>query len=118
MAQRSEYLFIDAIELNPDAACQAEENEDGSIISCRIALQHTDIRKYTDFCSSMYDLLIYNPPYIHRSKLPGNSKMGIAGHSATLSAANVLKGSSQILRINGRISFIHLSAVLASLLGK
>lgn len=106
LAQRSDLLTIDAIELDPGAARQAEENVAGSVFSGRIAVRQADFRNYNPGRRIKYDLIICNPPYFSGSKLPDSRERGIARHSGTLATSDIFKGSSRVLNEKGKLSII------------
>jgi len=62
IAQKNPALFIDAIEIDPGAATQANENILSSPWRNRLKIIEGDIRNFpTDYS---YDILISNPPFV------------------------------------------------------
>ena len=106
LAQRSDFLTIDAIELDPGAARQAEENVAGSGFNERITVRHADFRTFNPGHGISYDLVICNPPYFSGSKLPGSRERGMARHSDTLTTEDIFTGSSRLLDKKCRLSII------------
>jgi tRNA1Val (adenine37-N6)-methyltransferase len=106
LAQRSQRLLIDAIEIDPAAAQQAAENVAGSVYAERISVRLSDFRDFDPEAGVGYDLVICNPPYFNRSfKAMGNGRT-LARHSDTLDLEVLFGRVGRLLRPTGRISMI------------
>ena len=106
LAQRSQKLIIDAIEIDPAAARQAAENVAGSVYAERISVRESDFRDFDPEAGVQYDLVICNPPYFNRSfKAAGNGRT-LARHSDTLDLEVLFGRAARLLRPTGRISMI------------
>lgn len=106
LAQRSEMLTIDALELDQDAALQAAQNVAGSRFYDRIAVLNEDFRTYRPVKEKFYDLVICNPPYFIASKKPFIRERSLARHADTLSLNDLFTGSAGLLNKHGRLSII------------
>jgi tRNA1Val (adenine37-N6)-methyltransferase len=106
LAQRSETLIIDALELDRDAALQAAQNVAGSRFHNRITLLNEDFRAYNPLKGGFYDLVICNPPYFIASKRPSNRERSLARHADTLSLNDLFTGSARLLNMGGRLCII------------
>ena len=64
LAQRShEHCQIEAVELDPLAAQQAQENFQASPWHNRLHLTHQDVQTYCQQTQYQFDLIVANPPY-------------------------------------------------------
>jgi tRNA1Val (adenine37-N6)-methyltransferase len=106
LAQRSELLTIDALELDRATALQAVQNVAGSRFHDRISVQNRDFRTYGPGKDGFYDLVISNPPYFVASKRPSNRERSLARHADTLGLNDLFIGSAGLLSTHGRLSII------------
>ncbi|WP_042958711.1 tRNA(1)(Val) (adenine(37)-N(6))-methyltransferase TrmN [Erwinia tasmaniensis] len=64
LAQRtSEPVQIDAVELDEEAATQAQENVAASPWAHRVHVQQADVVEWAQRCEHSYSLIVSNPPY-------------------------------------------------------
>lgn len=64
LAQRTgESVCVEAVELDEQAARQAQENAAASPWAGRIRIHQDDIRHWTKRCERRYSLIVSNPPY-------------------------------------------------------
>ena len=64
LAQRTdESVTVDAVELDSDAAAQAQENVTQSPWADRVTVQAEDVQHWAARQTVKYDLIISNPPY-------------------------------------------------------
>ncbi len=106
LAQRSQGLFIDAIEIDPAAARQAAENVAGSAYAERISVRLSDFRDFDPEAGVKYDLVICNPPYFNRSFKATEDVRTLARHDDTLGLEVLFSRAAQLLRPTGKISMI------------
>ena len=67
LAQRTEEKCqIQAVELDPIAAKQAQENINDSVWKNRIQLIQTDIQHFLQTTEQTFDLIVANPPYFEQ----------------------------------------------------
>ena len=75
MAQRFPEARIDAVEIDPDSAKQAEQNFKLSNWYRRIKIHNLSIQDYTGTAPDPYDLVLANPPwFINQQKSPDTMK--------------------------------------------
>lgn len=80
--QKNLQLHVDAIEIDPDACKQAEENSIASPWSKQLTIIASDIRNFqTD---KLYDTLISNPPFYENELNAAHPKRNIAHHGSEL----------------------------------
>lgn len=102
LAQRTpENTLIDAVEMNEDAAQQAQDNFFNSPWDNRIKLHACSIQDYFKFTPKQYDLIICNPPFFSSSLKTGNPSKDMALHQSTLSIDELMQVVSFMLKANG-----------------
>ncbi|WP_018344737.1 tRNA1(Val) (adenine(37)-N6)-methyltransferase [Cytophaga aurantiaca] len=85
LAQRTtDEVFIDAVEMNEEAAQQAQDNFFNSPWDARIKLHTCSIQDYFKFTPKQYDLIICNPPFFSSSLKTGNTSKDMALHQSHL----------------------------------
>jgi len=106
LAQRShEHCQIEAVELDPLAAQQAQENFKASPWHNRLHLTHQDVQTYCQQTAHQFDLIVANPPYFEsgiacRDSQRNTARYVIQSHVAWLEAAH------SCLTPQGKISFV------------
>ena len=111
MAQRSDDS-IDAVEIEPDAACEATLNFKSSPWNDRLRLVCTDFLLYEPSCR--YSHIISNPPFFDSSFL-SNSPRTVARQTHSLDMIRFLSKAVTLLAEHGKISLV-LPAVKEELL--
>ena len=81
-AQKSPSVKIDAIEIDKDAAKQANENAKSSPWANRINIINEDAKSFS--FDKKYDLIISNPPFYEAEIEAENEKKNLAHHSGGL----------------------------------
>jgi tRNA1Val (adenine37-N6)-methyltransferase len=104
LAQRSNDIDIEAIEIDKNAAEQAAENIDASPWSDRISIIHGDVK--TVMPGKRYDLIICNPPFFQNSLLGDTEERNIARHTLSLSYRDLLEVVKQHLEPSGYASVL------------
>lgn len=100
LAQRFPDAQLTALEIDPEAATQAEENFKESPFSSRLNLKITALQKFSaDFS---FDLIVSNPPYFPNHLKSGNSQRNLALHTDSLSFEALLSHTSQLLAPFGK----------------
>lgn len=108
MAAQKSDARISAIEIDDDAAREAEMNFEASRWAGRLQLVHSDITE----CYGMLpqpDVIISNPPYFstkQQSIVSENISKGMARHEASLSYDTLLRIASEVLLPAGRLCMI------------
>ena len=105
MAQRSS-AEIHAIESEINAYQQARENIRNCPWSERIYIQHTFFQKYVCTIERPFDLIVSNPPYFINSLSPSTEDRYQARHNKSLSQEDLIRGSIDNLKTDGRLSVI------------
>jgi tRNA1Val (adenine37-N6)-methyltransferase len=101
-AQRSN-ATIDAVEIDEQAALEAEYNFKKSKWSNRLNVHHQSLQTFVNTCGCLYDVIISNPPYFVK-----NSNFSIedeqrskARHDADLPLNDLAKYAHQLLKDEG-----------------
>ncbi|HGN1705723.1 TPA: tRNA1(Val) (adenine(37)-N6)-methyltransferase [Providencia rettgeri] len=84
LAQRNIALRVDAVELDSDAASQAQENFVESPWAERLQVINQDIISYSQKSPIQYDLIVSNPPYFEPAVACRDEKRDQARYTATL----------------------------------
>ena len=106
IAQRKPNSKITAIDIDTSSYLQAKENVSLSPWKDFIEVENVTFQDYSSTSDTKYDLIVTNPPFfINSSKAPVKERT-IARHSDTLSHDDILKGSRNLLNINGTLSLI------------
>lgn len=104
LAQRVPEAFITAVEIDPDAAAQAQENIRQSPWSDRIEVVCCDFRAYHP--EVRFDLIVSNPPYfIDALKCP-DSQRSTARHTSDLNYELLFGHSAHLLSEQGSVGII------------
>lgn len=105
LAQRSP-ARIDAVEIDPGAAGQAEENVRATPWAERIRVICGDFAAFHTSCDRRYDLIVSNPPYFRNSLAPKTAEKALARHASEGFYEELLKGSGKLLASSGKCCFI------------
>lgn len=104
LAQRFPSIRINAIDIDKDAAKQAEENFFNSPFSSQLTSQHIDINYYNP--EYQFDAIVCNPPYYSNSLINPNPKRAIARHSLSLSYTELTNSVVRLLSKDGLFTVI------------
>lgn len=107
IAQRNTDARIDGIELEPDAATQAEVNFCKSPWGDRLAVIPADFAHFALQPHEKYDLIVSNPPYFENSLKADCGKRATARHTDSLSFEDLIAGSASLLAESGRLALIY-----------
>ena len=106
LAQRShEHCQIEAVELDPLAAQQAEENFKASPWHNRLHLTHQDVQTYCQQTTHQFDLIVANPPYFAQGIECKNDERALARY-VQQSHLDWLNWAASCLSEKGKISFV------------
>lgn len=98
-AQRASEAEVVGIEIDPDAARQANENAQRSPFSERITITQSDVR---DFHSPLaFDCILSNPPFFTEETRPPVSERAIARNTATLTFVELIAAVGRLLADEG-----------------
>lgn len=104
LAQRAAKASIIALEIDRDAAIQAQENVERSPWKERIEVMQAD---FNDYHSSLkYDLIVSNPPYFVDSLESPDRKRTCARHNGNLTYEELLKGAAALLSAQGIFTLV------------
>ena len=92
-------ISIDAVEIDPDACQQAEQNFALSPFAARLKVVPANIKTLAP--ASTYDLIICNPPFYENDLLSPLIKNNTAKHAAKLSFSELLSYVEKHLFVNG-----------------
>jgi tRNA1Val (adenine37-N6)-methyltransferase len=95
LAQRFPDSRIQAVEVDPAAARQAQENFDKSSFSSRMEVWEGKFQDYSPI--HKFDLIVSNPPYFPDHLKPTNAQRNLALHTDGLSFGDLLEKVSAIL---------------------
>ncbi len=108
LAQRLQEMgldfWIDAIDINPEAAAEAAENFAASPWADRMRAQAVSLQDFKP--EGKYDLIVSNPPYYDNSPKAGTQAREGARHAATLSWRDVAAFAAGNLLPPGPLSLI------------
>jgi len=105
LAQRSNAM-IDAIEIDPRSAEQAEKNAASSPWNNRINIMCVSLQEYSAGSGKLYDRIVCNPPYFSRSLQSGNRSRDQSRHDVALTREDLILGISKLISVNGTFSVI------------
>lgn len=95
---------IDAVELNKDAADQAEENFSKSLWGNQLSIFNCNIAEHTT--AYKYDFIISNPPFFENDLKSADEERNAAMHSSTLTLQNLLLQVKSLLNHNGKVAVL------------
>ena len=102
LAQRTEEsVTIDAVELDPQAAGQADENQLASPWAGRIAIHCADILRWAPEQTARFDLIVSNPPYYESGVACATLQRQQARSTDTLSHEDLLTCAAQLISEEG-----------------
>ncbi len=101
MAQKS-MVPIDAVEMDADAARQAQENFIASPWSERLHLIHDSIQHFSAEANHTYDCIMSNPPYFHHQQKSNAHQTNIAKHDVGLNFEDLCGCVHTLLSEDGR----------------
>lgn len=106
MAQRSDALTIDALEIEDKAFEQAVDNFESSSWADRLFCYHASIQEFAEEMEEQYDLIVSNPPYFNDTFKDLVQERALARHTHQLSYKELLGAVSKLLLPNGSCAFI------------
>lgn len=99
MAQRSQKVMIDAIDIEKNACFQAEINIKKSKWSHCITVHHTSIQLF--YPDKKYDVIVSNPPFFVNAYQPQQKERAIARHNEQLSFDDLIIHVVRLLKPDG-----------------
>lgn len=101
LAQRNDQLSVDAVELDYDAALQAEENFQESKWHDRLRVINQDIVEFSRQSTDRYDLIVSNPPYFEPAVACRSEQRDQARYTTTLTHETLLDCAKERLKLGG-----------------
>lgn len=99
LAQRYSHIQIDAIEIDANAAAQAQENIAASPWADRITVIQADATNHT--FGKQYDMVICNPPFFNNSLLGDNVQRNQVRHTLILTYNALFNIIQKVLKPHG-----------------
>lgn len=106
VAQRSPSLSVTAIEIDPRATLQAQENVAQSPWHERIEVINGDFTQTAGTLGRVFDSIISNPPYFEQSLLSPDNARTTARHTTSLSYDAIFRQARDIIMPDGNISLV------------
>jgi tRNA1Val (adenine37-N6)-methyltransferase len=106
VAQRNPGLAVTGIEIDREAARQAEENARNASFGQQIRIVCNDISQFAKDTLSRFDLIISNPPYFHASLRSPSKDRNMARHDSTLTLEHLTGVASRLLLPEGALALI------------
>lgn len=105
LAQRTDAVIY-GIEIDEEAAKQALENVSDSPWSERIKIESISLQDFLQQTNLRFDLIVSNPPYFNKSLKNPDAQRSLARHTDSLSYADLIHATSDLLTASGRLSVI------------
>jgi len=105
LAQRTP-AQVDAVELEPEAARQAQENFAKAPWTERLHLYKQDIQDFAQPHTARYDLIVSNPPFFVNSLKPQAKTRSMARHHESMRHEDLIRAAGQLLNARGRFALI------------
>ncbi|MBR4239259.1 MAG: methyltransferase [Prevotella sp.] len=111
MAQRFPEASISGVEIDADAALQAQENVALSEFAARVQIEAVSLQSYVgqigqEGGARMFDSIVSNPPFFERSLTNPDQSRTLARHASTLTYAELFGGVKRLLAPEGEFSTI------------
>ena len=113
MAQRFLDAHVDAIDIDADAASQAEDNARRSPFADRVAVRCVSLQEYV--AEREYDSIVCNPPFFTQSLQSPDSKRTLARHSIALPFDDLFRHARRLMSDDGVLSIVVPSDALSQI---
>ena len=113
MAQRFPEAHVDAIDIDADAASQAEDNACRSPFADRVAVRCVSLQEYV--AERKYDSIVCNPPFFTQSLQSPDSKRTLARHSIALPFDDLFRHARRLMSDDGVLSIVVPSDALSQI---
>jgi tRNA1Val (adenine37-N6)-methyltransferase len=113
MAQRFHEAHVDAIDIDADAASQAEDNACRSPFADRVAVRCVSLQEYV--AERKYDSIVCNPPFFTQSLQSPDSKRTLARHSVALPFDDLFRHARRLMSDDGVLSIVVPSDALSQI---
>ncbi|MBM1105609.1 methyltransferase [Aurantibacter crassamenti] len=106
LAQRSEAMTIEALEIVEDAYEQCVENFESSQWANRLFCYHAGLDEFVTEIEEPYDMIISNPPFYSEEVSSGNTARDTARQNQSLPFDELIEGVSKLLSSDGHFATI------------
>lgn len=106
IAQRCGNAVVDAVEIDPDAAAEAESNCALSPWADRITVFNSDFSEMVATSGRCWDMIVSNPPFFSNGETSADSRRAGARHESSLSYSILLQCARGSLISGGSLCFI------------
>ena len=113
MAQRFPEAHVDAIDIDADAASQAEDNARRSPFADRVAVRCVSLQEFV--AEREYDSIVCNPPFFTQSLQSPDSKRTLARHSIALPFDDLFRHARRLMSEDGVLSIVVPSDALSQI---
>ena len=113
MAQRFPEAHVDAIDIDADAASQAEDNARRSPFADRVAVRCVSLQEYV--AEREYESIVCNPPFFTQSLQSPDSKRTLARHSVALPFDDLFRHARRLMSDDGVLSIVVPSDALSQI---
>lgn len=104
LSQRCPQAMVTGVELDANAAKQAEENATST--GWRIKIINKSIQDFSFQCEEKFDLIVSNPPYFINSLKAPEKNRNTARHTDELSYEELIESAEKLLSEEGKFSVI------------
>ena len=104
LSQRSPQSMVTGVELDANAAKQAEENATST--GWKIKIINKSIQDFSSQCEEKFDLIVSNPPYFINSLKAPEKNRNTARHTDELSYEELIESAEKLLSEEGKFSVI------------
>ena len=104
MAQRFPEATVDGVELNPQAARQAQDNVSASPFASRVSICECALQQFVPTAS--YDAIVTNPPFFLNGLTNPDSFRTMARHADSLTFADIFRFAKDWLSEEGELSAV------------
>ncbi len=105
LAQRFKCEVV-GVEVDKDAAGQAQENFMNSSWASRLSLVHSPFQEFAEKTHKKFDLIVSNPPYFSEDIKSPNYQRSLARHSENLTLEELVDRALHLINHSGCIAFI------------
>ena len=106
LAQRSNAVQIDALEIDEDAYEQAVDNFENSPWSDRLFCFHAGLEEFVEEPEDEYDLIVSNPPFYTEDYKTDNEQRDLARFADAMPFEDLIEAADLLLSENGIFSII------------
>jgi tRNA1Val (adenine37-N6)-methyltransferase len=92
---------IHAVEIDEQAAMQAQQNFQQSNWKKKLTVQHTSVQDFTSNTQQQFNFIITNPPFYEQDLISDNAQKNTAHHSTSLTLQTLVACIKNLLSANG-----------------